>query len=79
MISPEEEDNIRRETSQEESISSGCSLCYGHCLNSGVEGRVLPDGTRRARPCSTGLSEILRLRRMRVNRPGLGQLPKSAQ
>lgn len=67
------------EDRNDEWIATGCYLCYGQCSNFGVEGKAVgdSDGTRRVRPCSKGLSEIMRRRRMRDNRPRLTALPST--
>jgi len=49
-------------------IATGCFLCYGQCSNMGVDCRTQRDGTTGVRPCSMGLAEIMRRRRMRENR-----------
>ena len=50
-------------------IGTGCFLCYGQCVNFGVEGKRDGDSMVLIRPCSRGLSEIMRRRRLRLNRP----------
>ena len=54
---------------QDDWIVTGCFLCYGQCSNVGVDCRTQSDGATGVRPCSKGLAEIMRRRRMRENRP----------